>query len=137
MAKPIKSLGHIAVTYNGNNITAYLNDTQLKMAISELETTSLASTGAEYAPGFADYTADIPFAKWDATLDGYLYPDVVSPGNMRTCAIAFTDGDDTTVTYTWTNQAFITNYQIGGGAKAILGGSSALRLNGAPTRATS
>ena len=134
---PVKAAGNVTVTYNSNEITAYLNDAQLQATIAELETTDLASTAMEYIPGFADWTCDLPFAHWDSTLDGYLYADVTSPGTLRTAVISFTDSGDTTVSYTWTSNAFITNYTIGGGATAVLGGSTALRLVGAPNRGTS
>lgn len=133
----VKAAGNATVTYNSNNVTAYINDATLQMAIDELETTNLASTGKEFIPGMGDYTIDLPFAYWDSTLDGYLYADAITPGTLRTAAIAYTDSGGTTVTYTWTSKAFVTNYSIGGGATAVLGGSAALRLVGAPSRATS
>lgn len=126
-----KSAGNITVTFNGNDISAYLNDAQVSMAWDELEKTNLASTGKEFIPGLADITTTLPFAYWDATLDSYIYD---AWGDLVTTAIARDDGA-TTVTYTWTSNSFITGYDMGSPAAAIQGGQVALRCNGLPGRA--
>lgn len=127
-----KSAGNVTVTFNGNNISAYLNDAQVQMVWEELEKTNLTSTAKEYIPGLADITATLPFAFWDSTLDGYVY---AAWGTLVTTAIARDDGA-TTVTYTWTSNSFITGYDLGSPAAAIQAGQVALRLNGLPSRAT-
>lgn len=127
-----KSAGNVTVTFNGNDISAYLNDAQVQMVWDELETTNLASTGKEFQPGLADFTASLPFAYLDATLDGYIY---AAWGTLVTTALARNDGG-TTVTYTWTSNSFITGYNFGSPASAIQAGDVSLRLNGAPGRAT-
>lgn len=126
-----KSAGNVTVTFNGNNISAYLNDAQVTMAWEELEKTNLASTGKEFMPGLADVTMSLPLAFLDATLDGYIY---AAWGTLVTTSIARDDGD-TTVTYTWTTNSFITGYDFGAPAAAIQGGQVALRCNGLPSRA--
>jgi len=133
----VKGAGNVTVTYNSNEITNYLSQVQLQGVISELEATHMGSTAEEYVPGLASWSATIDLIGWDSTVDGYLAPDIVSPGTKRTCAIAFTNGG-TTVTYTWTSEAFITSFSLQAAPSEIIGAAGIqLRLNGAPARATS
>lgn len=131
----VKAAGNVTVTYNSNDITAYCDTAEIAASISELDTTDLASTAMEYIPGLADWTASLNVGNWDSTVDGYLSPDVVSPGTLRTLVVAFDDGSSE-VTYTWTSNAFITGLTIGGSAADKIGMSGvSIRCNGAPTRA--
>lgn len=129
----VKSLGNVVVTYNAQNITQYCNQADLNSTLEELEVTNLASTGKETLTGFAEWTIALG-GFWAALLDGYLAPDVVTPGTKRTASIAFEDGA-TTVTYTWTSNAEIGDYAITSSATGgATGWSATLRLSGAPTR---
>jgi len=49
-----KGAGNATVTYNGQNITAYVNSVDLQNTIAELEATNLASTGEESDPGLVN-----------------------------------------------------------------------------------
>ena len=126
-----KGAGNFTVLYNGQNITAYINQADLEMTITELEATTLTSTGMDYDPGLGDFTLRLT-NDWNKALDDILAPDVITP-TKRTVVITAT-GDTGTVTYTWTNKAFITSYPISAPASGKITGTPQLRLGGAPTR---
>lgn len=130
----LKGAGNIVVTYNGNAATNYTNSTQLNNTVAELEATHLGSTAEEADPGLPGHTLDIG-GDWNPTVDGYFGADAMA-GIKRTASVAFDDGT-TTVTYTWTSEAFITNWQVGGDATGKLVWTAQLRLSGAGVRSVS
>jgi len=131
----VKAAGNVTVTYNANNITAYVDSGSIAASIAELDTTDLASTAMEYIPGLADWTYSTNVKNWDSTIDGYIMPDLVTPGTLRTLVIAYTDASSNTVTYTWTTNAFITAGELGGEATGLVGISGLnFRCVGAPGR---
>lgn len=129
----VKSEGRVTVTFNSNNITQYCNSADLQAAIDRLEVTDLASTGKEYISGVGEWTISLN-GYWDSTLDGYLGPEAVTPGTKRTGVIAFTDAASTTVTYTWTSNAEIQDYNITSAVGGAIEWSATLALTGAPSR---
>ena len=130
-----KGAGSVTVTYNSNDITSYINTANISASIAELDTTDFGSTAMEYIPGLADWTCSVDVTNWDSTVDGYLMPDLVSPGTLRTLAVVFDDGTNT-VTYTWTSNCFIQSGEIGGEATGLVGISGiTFRCLGAPARA--
>lgn len=131
---PVKGATHTTCTYNSNALTAKCNQADLQATLDNLEVTNLGSTGKEYLTGTTEWTIRLQ-GYWDATLDGYLAPDAVSPGTKRTGVITFNDGT-TTVTYTWTSNAEIANYQIQSQPSQAITFTAELRLSGAPTRST-
>lgn len=131
-----KGAGSVTVTYNSNALTNYINTANISASIAELDTTDFGSSAMEYIPGLADWTCSVDVTNWDSTVDGYLMPDLVSPGTLRTLAVAFDDGS-TTVTYTWTSNCFIQAGEIGGEATGLVGISGiTFRCLGAPSRTT-
>lgn len=137
MATGIKGAGNATFTYNSNALTAYVDQQQLNMVVAELEATTLNDSAEVYAPGLASFDATIEFKLWDATLDGYLQADLLTPGTKRTAAIAFTDSGGSTVTYTWTSNAFPVNYTITANPNELINAGAGIRLSGAPGRAVS
>lgn len=131
----VKAETNATVTYNSNALTAYCNQADVAAAIDQLDVTDLASTAKESLTGFAEWTISLG-GFWDATIDGYLAPDAVTPGTKRTAVIAYND-DTTTVTYTWTSNAEIRNYNISAQVGSPLTWTAELMLSGAPGRATS
>lgn len=133
----VKAAGKVTVTYNSNALTNYCNTAEIAAAIAELDTTNLGSTAMTYIPGLADWTINLT-GNWDATIDGFLMPDVVTPPTtLRTCVVTVNDGT-TTATYTWTTSAFVTGITIGGASTEKVGLSGvSIRCSGAPTRTTS
>lgn len=127
-----KGAGNVTVTYNSNDITNYLNEVELNQAVAELEATHFGSTAQETDPGLSSFTVSFN-GDWDSTLDGYIGVDAPA-GTKRTVAVAFTDEGGTTVTYTWTNEGFVTGYNISASATGKIEHDSTLRCNGAPSR---
>lgn len=126
-----KGAGNATVTYNSNALTAYVNSVDLQNTIAELEATNLGSTGEESDPGLVNSTLNLG-GDWHPTLDGYLGPDSLT-GTKRTVVITFTVGG-TTVTWTWTSKAYITNYKVPTGAKDKITWTAQLRLSGLGVR---
>ena len=132
----VKGPGNVSLTVNAVNLTAYVDETDLQMAVAELEETNLASTAQEFIPGLANYQADIKITKWDLVVDNVFGPLMLNPA-MVTAIIAFEDASGDTATYTWTNSAFATGYNIGGAASGKVTSGPKLRLSGNPSRAVS
>lgn len=129
----VKGPGNVSLTVNAVNLTAYVDETDLQMVVAELEETNLASTAQEFIPGLANYQADIKITKWDLVVDNVFGPLMLNPA-MVTAIIVFTDASGDTVTYTWTNNAFVTGYNIGGSASGKVTSGPKLRLSGNPSR---
>lgn len=126
-----KGAGNATVTYNSNALTAYVNSVDLQNTIAELEATNLGSTGEESDPGLVNSVLNIG-GDWHPTLDGYLGPDSIA-STKRTAVITFTVGG-TTITWTWTSKAFITNYKVNTAAKDKITWTAQLRLSGLGVR---
>jgi len=129
----VRGAGNTVVTYNSQNITAYLNSAELAAAVDELESTNLASTVMEYAPSLANYTLSLE-GDWSKALDDILGVDALTP-TRRACSIKVTDETGAWAQYAWT-QAFITGYNISIGSTEKVSHSPTLRLSGTPTRTT-
>jgi len=106
----------------------------LSATIEDLETTHFGSTGRESIAGIATWAISVG-GDFDSVIDGYLGPDAVAPGTKRTAAIAFKDNGNVTVTYTWTTNTEIGDYNITSTPTGKSEWSATLRLSGAPTRA--
>ena len=52
----IRGAGNVTVTYNSQNVTAYINEFELQQTVDELEQTSLASTVMEYRTSIENYS---------------------------------------------------------------------------------
>jgi len=129
----VKGMGNFTLTYNSNALTNYCNTADLSATIEDLETTHFGSTGRESIAGIATWAISMG-GDFDSVIDGYLGPDAVTPGTKRTAAIAFDDDGGTTVTYTWTTNAEIGDYNITATPTGKIEWSGTLRLSGAPTR---
>lgn len=125
-----KVAGNVTVTYNSNALTAYLNQTSLNAVVNAIDTTDFSSTGTESIAGLPTWSVAVG-GHWDATLDGYLGPDAVTPPTtLRTLAV----GVDS-VTYTWTTTAFIGDYTIDASSPSEgITWSGTLTCSGVPAR---
>lgn len=132
----VKGPKNCIFTYASVNMTAYVDQVDLNMAVNELETTNLDSTGQEFIPGLPSYDSSIKITKWDKVIDDVLGAQGLVPV-LSTAAIAFKDASGDTITYTWTSNAFITGYSIAGAATGKVDGSAKFRLSGIPSRAAS
>ncbi|GIK73805.1 MAG: hypothetical protein BroJett021_27930 [Chloroflexota bacterium] len=132
----VKGPKNCTFTLNGVNLTAYVEQVDLNMAVAELETTNLDSSAQEFIPGLPSYDASITVTKWDKVVDDVLGPLAITPSKV-TAAIAFKDESGDTITYTWTAQAFVTGYGISAAATGKITSSPTVRLSGVPTRTVS
>lgn len=136
---PVRSIGNMVVTYNGTNITAYLNQASLEMIADEIDTTNLASTAQEKSaavPGFS-----VPVGGfWMAALDAVLGAAAISPPTSTLHALIVQIGPSgNRATYTWTASAtvgaFVSDYKIeASDPMSMLTWSATLAVSGAPTR---
>ena len=129
----VKGMGNFTLTYNSNALTNFCNQADLSATIEDLETTHFGSTGRESIAGIATWAISMG-GDFDSVIDGYLGPDAVATGTKRTAAIAFKDNGNVTVTYTWTTNAEIGDYNITSTPTGKSEWSATLRLSGAPTR---
>lgn len=132
----VKGPKNCTFTLNAVNLTAYVEQVDLNMAVAELETTNLDSSAQEFIPGLPSYDASISVTKWDKVVDDVLGPLAMTPAKV-TAAIAFVDASGDTVTYTWTTQAFVTGYTLSAQATGKISSSPKLRLSGVPSRVIS
>lgn len=129
----VKSAGNVAVTYITTDITQYCDTAQIQAQLATIDVTNLASTANEWLTGFADWSIPIG-GNWDAVIDALLGVDAVTPGTKRTVSIALTDATPTTITYTWTSNGELSNYQITSAPTEAIKWSATLKLSGAPSR---
>lgn len=132
----VKGPKNCTFTLNAVNLTAYVEQVDLNMAVAELETTNLDSSAQEFIPGLPSYDASIGVTAWDKVVDDVLGPLAITPSKV-TAAIAFKDASGDTITYTWTSEAFVTGYGISAAATGKIGSSPTVRLSGIPNRAAS
>lgn len=128
-----KARSNVAVTFNGTDITQYCSKAELDSTIEQLEVTNLASTAKEMISGDAEWSIPLE-GMWEIALDNVLGPEAVTPGTKRTAVIAF-DGASQTATYTWTSNAEVEGYKIGGQVGGFITWTATLTLSGAPSRA--
>lgn len=133
----VKGPKNCTFTFNGVNLTGYVDQVDLNMAVAELETTNLDSSAQEFIPGLPSYDASITVTKWDKVVDDVLGPLVAVTPTKVTAVIGFTDASGDTVTYTWTTQAFVTGYNLSAQATGKITSGPKVRLSGIPTRAVS
>lgn len=127
-----KGRGNTTLTFNSVALTNYTNSAELSMEVDRLETTHFGSTGAEDIAGDTSYSISLG-GDWDAAVDTALAPEAITTGTKRTAVLAFV-GSSQTVTYTWTSNAEIQDYQISSGVGDKITFSATLALSGAPSR---
>lgn len=132
----VKGPKNYTITVASVNLTSYVDEVDLQMAVAELEDTNLDSSAQEFSPGLANYQADIKITKWDKVVDDVVGPLMLAPA-MVTAVIAVKDASADTVTYTWTSNAFFTGYNIAGAATGKVTSGPKLRLSGNPSRTVS
>lgn len=129
---PVKGATNSNLTYGGTAITAYLSQVDLQATIGQLEVTNLDSTGKVFLTEPTEWVIR-GNGFWESALDTAIGPDAVTPGTKRNAVIDFINGG-VTVTYTWTANAEVANYNITAPATGVIGCTFELRLSGAPVR---
>jgi len=151
IAPPVRAMSNVEVKYGVNlataeNITAACNTAQLAATVSEIETTTLASSGKETTPGQTEWSIDCG-GPWSSGLDTALAPDVVAPPAVkRFASIKFGATGGNVVTYVWdpaaaptnSRSAYVSNYNIdASNPSEALAWTGTLVLSGAPVRTAS
>lgn len=133
MPNPVKGATNTVVSFNGSDITAYCDKADLGGTLDAIDVTNLASTGVETISPITTWKIGLS-GFWDATIDGILGPEAVTPGTKRDASIELTDSASSSVSYAWTANAEVGNWQITAEAKGVSKFTAELRLSGAPTR---
>ena len=133
MASPIKAIKNITITYNGTNITQYLNQASQEAIVNEIDVTNLTSDGAEKIAGLANWSVNVA-GLWEKALDDVCGPDMVTPPESKRTLVVVMGKSGSQVTYTWTNNAFIANYRANfDNPTSASTWSGTLAVSGAPT----
>jgi len=145
---PIRAMSNVIVKYGTTaaaavDITGACNTAQLAAAVSEIETTTLASTGKETTPGQTEWSIDCG-GPWSKELDNALAPDVVTPPTVKRYGfIQFGKTGGNIVSYAWdpviavanSRSAYVSNYTVdASNPSEALSWSGTLVLSGAPVR---
>ena len=132
-----KSQGNTTVTFNSNALTNYMRNVTVSANGNEIDITSLGDTAAVSLTDNPTWEVSGELAYWDSTVDGYLTPEIITPGTKRTLAVARDDGTSTVI-LTWTaagnNGAEIGQLSLPSAVGAAHGMSVTFKCSGAPTR---
>lgn len=129
----------MVVTYNGTNISSYLNQASLEMIADAIDTTNLASTAQEKSAGVPGFSVPIG-GFWMAALDAVLGAAAISPPTTTLHALVVQIGPSgNRATYTWTASAtvgaFVSDYKIDASDPlGMITWSGTLAVSGAPVR---
>jgi hypothetical protein len=131
---PAKAAGNVTLTYNSVALTDYLDDISIEAVVKELITTVLSSTGETKIPGVANYTLNIG-GPWAKALDDALAPDAITPPTTMRTLVAVYGVSGSTVTLTWTTNAFIGNYKVNASNPTeLIKWTGVLAVSGVPVR---
>lgn len=126
-----KSAGNVVIVYGGDTLTNYLNTTSLNAVVNQIDTTDFGDSNATTSiAGLSDWEVPIG-GPWDAALDAFLAPDVITPPTTLNTLVVTID----TVTFTWTTNTFLTGYTINASAPSDgITWSATIKGSGAPVR---
>ena len=133
-----KAESNATVTYNGTNVTAYCNQNDLDAVVAEIDTTNLASTGAESSPAATTWTVKMQ-GFLDKAPDDVFGPDSLTPPATLRNLVVTRGPTGAQAIYTWTGTAtegaFIGNYQLPGtDPKNLNTWTADLGISGGPVR---
>lgn len=139
MAGPFKSeSSNFTVTYNSIDLTQYCNQASVEATVAEIDTTNLASSGAQSDPAATSWT--VPMGGFlDKALDDEMGRDAITPPTTFRDLVITAGPSGTQTTYTWTGSssvgASIENYQINPtDPTQLITWSGSLLISGGPTR---
>lgn len=135
---PIKTLTNMVVTYNAQDISAYLNQASLEIIKEAIDTTNLASTGKENTPAAPGFSVPIG-GFWMAALDAILGADAAATSDTLRALIVQIGPSGNRATYTRTASgnlgAFVSDYKVDGtDPMGMLTWSATLSVSGAMAR---
>ena len=127
-----KSQGNTTVTYVTTEITDFVNQADMSSTLAQIDVTTLGDTGKVNIVDAAEWSINIG-GPWHPTLDALLAVDVITPGTKRNAVVTYSNGTST-VTYTWTANAEVGNWNITSAPGGAITWSATLTLSGAPVR---
>lgn len=135
---PIKTLTNMVVTYNSQDISAYLNQASLEIIKDAIDTTNLASTAKENTPAPPGFSVPIG-GFWMAALDAILGVDAAATSDTLRALIVQIGPSGNRATYTRTASgnlgAFVSDYKIDASdPMGVITWSATLSVSGAMTR---
>lgn len=127
----VKAAGNVTFTLAGTELTDNLSEVQLNAAVAELNTSNLGSGDEEYEPGQRSWDGTFTVVNWTKAIDTILFNATTT---KATAVLTATDASSNTATYTWTSEAFVTGYSVGGAVGDLVQTSPSIRFSGAPVR---
>lgn len=118
--------GNYTFTFDSLDTTSQCDKVDLEEIVAELEATFGDATATASEPGLKTYKITASGA-WSKALDAKL-----RAAGKKTAVLTVGSGANL-VTYTWTTQAFVTNYKRTLGAKDRIDWSATFNLSGLPT----
>lgn len=118
--------GNYTFTFDGTSFTGQCDKVDIDETTAELDATFGDATATGSEPGLKTYKITASGA-WSKALDAKL-----RASGKKTAVLSVGSGSEL-VTYTWTTQAFVSNYKRTMGAKDRLDWSATFNLSGLPT----
>lgn len=128
----VPTMGNFLCTFAGTDITAHVISSSLISATNITDIKVFEDEGITVTNGLTDWSAELR-GHWVPALDDVFGNAVSSEQNKVT--FEFRIGSATTgVTYTWTNEAFASNYRVNTDLEGAFVYSAKIALSGPPTR---
>ncbi len=118
--------GNFTFTFDSLDTSGQLDKADLDETVAELEATFANSTATGSEPGLKTFKITASGA-WSKALDAKMR------GTGKKTAVLTIGSGGELVTYTWTTQAFVTNYKRTMGSKDRVDWSCTYNLSGLPT----
>lgn len=118
--------GNFTFTFDSLDCSGQLDKADLEETVAELEATFANATATASEPGLKTFKITASGA-WSKALDAKMR------GTGKKTAVLTIGSGAELVTYTWTTQAFVTNYKRTMGSKDRIDWSCTYNLSGLPT----
>lgn len=130
----VKAQGAIKVTYDSLDMTQYLDSTSLEATVNQIDVTTFASTGTEQTQGTTDWSVEVG-GNWAFALDTKLGDHMINTPSPAKNLVVEIGKATAKAIYTWTANAFISNYRIEARDPAgVIKWTGTLSVSGAPAR---
>lgn len=130
----VPTMGHFTCIFGGVDVTSYVVGASLQVVSDSLGTDTFENGGMTYVSGLPDWKSELK-GFWVPALDDVFGEAVSSEQNK--VSFSFTIGKDlSSVTYSWTNEAFVSNYRLEPDPDGALVYTATISLSGPPSRAS-
>jgi hypothetical protein len=130
MAAPRKAQGNTTLSFNGHELKEWVKSVKVSADGKTIDVTALGDTAKAVIADTVEWSV-VAEMNWDGTVDGYLFPEIITPGTKRT--LIHTADDGTLVrTFTWTDQAEIQSINSDDSVGDVHKMSVTFSLSGAP-----